>query len=73
MPGELRVTFEQPGELPPPLRERSRLVDGEVRISTADATADLGILLAGGRMLVAVDVRKPDLDDLYRSLEAAHA
>jgi ABC-2 type transport system ATP-binding protein len=73
LPGELRVTFEQPGELPPPLRERSRLVDGEVRISTADATADLGILLAGGRMPVAVDVRKPDLDDLYRSLEATHA
>jgi ABC-2 type transport system ATP-binding protein len=73
LPGELRITFEQPGELPPLLRARSRLVDGEVRVSTSDAAADLGLLLAGDRVPVAVDVRKPDLDDLYRSLEASHA
>lgn len=73
LPGELRVTFERPGELPPLLRQRARLVDGEVRISTLDATADLGALLAGGGRPASVDVRKPDLDDLYRSLEAAHA
>lgn len=73
LPGELRVAFERPGELPPPLQERARVVDGEIRISTTDAAGDLGALLAGGRLPISVDVRKPDLDDLYRSLEAAHA
>ncbi|KAA9158630.1 ABC transporter ATP-binding protein [Amycolatopsis acidicola] len=73
LPGELRVAFDGPRELPAPLRERARTVDGEFRITTADAPADLGSLLAAGLMPVTVDVRRPDLDDLYRSLETVDA
>ncbi|HVV09318.1 ABC transporter ATP-binding protein [Amycolatopsis sp.] len=73
LPGELRVAFDETRELPAPLRERARTVDGEIRITTADAPSDLGALLAAGLMPVAVDVRRPDLDDLYRSLETVDA
>jgi ABC-2 type transport system ATP-binding protein len=45
-----------------------------------DPPADLAALLAAGCAPVAVDVRRPDLGDLYRALsrdtapeEAAHA
>lgn len=56
--GELRVTFANPGE-------------PELRVSTADPGAELAALLASGRTPVSVDVRRPGLDDLYHSLEAA--
>jgi len=61
--------------LPPELAGRARAVDGELRISSADPPADLAAVLAAGCTPVSVDVRKPDLDDLYRSLaaEVAHA
>ncbi|SFE89740.1 ABC-2 type transport system ATP-binding protein [Actinacidiphila alni] len=54
LPGEVRVT----------------LADGtELHESTTDPTAALMRLLADtGQPVVSVDVRKPDLDDLYRSL-----
>ncbi|GAB3134914.1 hypothetical protein [Microbispora hainanensis] len=58
LPGELRVTFDDPGE-------------PELRLPTTDPGADLAALLASGRTPVSVDVRRPGLDDLYRSLEAA--
>ncbi|MHC3474201.1 ABC transporter ATP-binding protein [Streptomyces sp. 7R007] len=60
LPGELRVTFADPSE--PALRR-----------PTTDPAADLAAVLASGRTPVAVDVRRPDLDDLYRSLEPRHA
>ncbi len=55
LPGELRVTFADPAE--PALRLRTR-----------DPAADLAALLATGRTPATVDVRRPDLDDLYRAL-----
>ncbi|MEU7694451.1 ABC transporter ATP-binding protein [Microbispora hainanensis] len=58
LPGELRVAFDDPAE-------------PELRLPTTDPGADLAALLASGRTPVSVDVRRPGLDDLYRSLEAA--
>lgn len=72
--GEIRVTLDPaagPGRsaLPPALRARSRSdPGGQLRISGADPAADLAALLAAGCVPLAVDVRRPDLDDLYRSL-----
>ncbi|MHC5907678.1 ABC transporter ATP-binding protein [Streptomyces sp. S6] len=58
LPGELRVTYADPGE-------------PELRVPTQDPGADLAALLAAGRTPASVDIRRPSLDDLYRSLEAA--
>ncbi|MER6033413.1 ABC transporter ATP-binding protein [Streptomyces sp. NPDC101169] len=58
LPGEVRVTFQD---------------EEEVSVSTTDPTAALMDLLSGTeRPVTSVDVRKPDLDDLYRSLAVAH-
>jgi ABC-2 type transport system ATP-binding protein len=76
--GELRLRFED-GDLAPPipaaLAERSTTVGDELRITTANPPADLAAVLAAGCTPTSVDVRKPDLDDLYRALamETAHA
>ncbi|MEU6352950.1 ABC transporter ATP-binding protein [Streptomyces sp. NPDC047072] len=58
LPGELRVTFADPAE-------------PELRTPTTDPGADLAALLATGRTPASVDVRRPSLDDLYRSLGTA--
>ncbi|MDI2126510.1 ABC transporter ATP-binding protein [Yinghuangia seranimata] len=55
LPGELRVTFTDAAE-------------PELRLATTDPGADLAALLAAGRTPASVDVRRPSLDDLYRSL-----
>ena len=77
LPGELRLrlpaapgTSGAPGvpDLPATLTHRARVVDGELRIASADPPADLAALLSAGYAPVSVDVRRPDLDDLYRSL-----
>jgi ABC-2 type transport system ATP-binding protein len=79
LPGELRVRVDgPPGRTPLPdgLRARARYAeDGELRVASTDPPGDLAALLAAGCAPVAVDIRRPDLDDLYRSLapEAAHA
>jgi len=57
LPGELRVTFTDPGE-------------PELRIPTKNPGTDLAALLTDGRTPASVDIRRPSLDDLYRSLEA---
>jgi ABC-2 type transport system ATP-binding protein len=80
LPGELRLRLpavaatERP-QLPADLARRSSTVDGEIRITSTDPAADLAAVLAAGCTPVSVDVRKPDLDDLYQSLasEVAHA
>jgi ABC-2 type transport system ATP-binding protein len=54
LPGEVRVSFED---------------DGEVQVSTTEPTATLIELLRGSdRPVSAVEVRNASLDDLYRSL-----
>ncbi|MGI5490665.1 ATP-binding cassette domain-containing protein [Microtetraspora malaysiensis] len=58
LPGELKVAFADPAE-------------PELRLPTTDPGADLAALLASGRTPTSIDVRRPSLDDLYRSLEAA--
>jgi ABC-2 type transport system ATP-binding protein len=73
LPGELRLRFADPaGELcpglPAALAHRACDVDGELRISSTNPPGDLAALLAAGCAPVSVDVRRPDLDDLYRSL-----
>jgi ABC-2 type transport system ATP-binding protein len=73
LPGELRLRFETDGvsgSLPPALAQRTTLADGEFRITSADPPADLAAVLAAGVSPVAVDVRRPDLDDLYLALSA---
>ncbi|MFE0650156.1 ABC transporter ATP-binding protein [Streptomyces sp. NPDC059534] len=58
LPGEVRVTFQD---------------EEEVSISTTDpSTALVGLLSGNERPVAGVDVRKPSLDDLYRSLAVAH-
>jgi ABC-type multidrug transport system ATPase subunit len=65
--GEVRVRFEDP--VPDRVRDLGRLVDGELRMATADPGQTLADLLSSGLVPVSVDVRKPSLDDLYYSLE----
>jgi ABC-2 type transport system ATP-binding protein len=57
-------------QLPSQLAGRARTVGDELRISSTDPPADLAAVLAAGCSPVAVDVRKPDLDDLYRAIAA---
>ncbi len=79
LPGELRLRFDDFGlaapAIPYELADRARAVEDELRITSADPPADLAAVLAAGCAPTAVDVRKPDLDDLYRALaaEAVHA
>jgi ABC-2 type transport system ATP-binding protein len=71
LPGELRLRFDgDPGGacLPPDLAARARRAGGEVRIASISPPADLAAALAAGCAPAWVDVRRPDLDDLYRSL-----
>jgi len=57
LPGEVRIEFD----------------DEEVRISTRDpATTLVDMLRAATRPVRSVQVRNPDLDDLYRSLAVPH-
>ncbi|MEU5030425.1 ABC transporter ATP-binding protein [Streptomyces milbemycinicus] len=58
LPGELKVAFADPAE-------------PELRLPTTNPGADLAALLASGRTPVSVEMHRPSLDDLYRSLEAA--
>jgi ABC-2 type transport system ATP-binding protein len=68
LPGELRLRFADLDGLvlPAALAGRARTVDGELRVASTDPPADLAALLAAGNAPVSVDVRRPDLDDLYR-------
>lgn len=83
LPGELRLRFADQGSggpasahpnplpagLPADLVARtSNAGDGELRIASTDPPADLAALLAVGCAPTSVDVRRPGLDDLYRSL-----
>jgi ABC-2 type transport system ATP-binding protein len=71
LPGELRLRFDGAagaGCLPPDLAARARHVDGEVRLASISPPADLAAAIAAGCAPAWVDVRRPDLDDLYRSL-----
>jgi ABC-2 type transport system ATP-binding protein len=74
LPGELRLRFDGAASaacLPPDLAARARHEDGEVRIASVSPPADLAAALAAGCAPAWVDVRRPDLDDLYRSLSRA--
>jgi ABC-2 type transport system ATP-binding protein len=86
LPGELRLRLAGAAgggagsaagrwTLPGSLARRARTVDDELRITSADPPADLATLLSAGCSPISVDVRRPDLDDLYRALaqEASHA
>jgi ABC-2 type transport system ATP-binding protein len=72
LPGELRLRFAdasgQCSGLPADLQGRARAVDSELRISSTNPPGDLAALLGAGCAPVSVDVRRPGLDDLYRSL-----
>jgi ABC-2 type transport system ATP-binding protein len=69
-PGHPEPGHPEPGRsaLPAGLAGRARQVDGELRIASADPPADLAALLAAGLAPAWVDVRRPDLDDLYAAL-----
>ena len=77
LPGELRLRVSDAAGaacLPGSIAARAETVDGELRITSADPPADLAALLTAGCSPVSVDVRRPDLDDLYSALalEASH-
>jgi ABC-2 type transport system ATP-binding protein len=58
LPGEVRVSFED---------------DGEVQVSTTEPTATLiDLLREAERPIASVEVRNASLDDLYRSLAVSH-
>lgn len=58
LPGEVRVSFAD---------------DGELHVSTTDPTATLlGVLGKAERQVSAVEVRNASLEDLYRSLAVTH-
>ncbi|MEE4543818.1 ABC transporter ATP-binding protein [Streptomyces sp. V4-01] len=72
LPGEIRITLD-------PARTRPRLTDAlrprtredgddALRVATFDPPADLAALLSCGYAPLTVDVRRPDLDDLYAAL-----
>ncbi|MBF9132813.1 ABC transporter ATP-binding protein [Plantactinospora sp. S1510] len=65
--GEVRVRLAD--AVPDRLRDRGEVVDGELRIPSADPAQTLAELLADGHVPASVDLRKPSLDDLYRALE----
>jgi ABC-2 type transport system ATP-binding protein len=69
LPGEVRVGFR--GPVPARLR-RHGTVEGSagdlLRVASTDPPATLAGLLAEGAAPEAVDIRRPGLDDLYRSL-----
>lgn len=73
LPGELRVTLA-PDSPPLPDALRARLLPSpepsadDLRISGTAPADDLAALLAAGCVPTAVDIRRPDLDDLYRAL-----
>ena len=78
LPGELRLRLDNvagAGCLPASIASRAQTVDGELRITSTDPPADLAALITAGCSPVSVDVRRPDLDDLYSALatEASHA
>jgi ABC-2 type transport system ATP-binding protein len=76
LPGELRLRFEEPeagARLPAELAARARRDGGEVRITSISPPADLAAALAAGCTPAWVDVRRPGLDDLYRSLSRPEA
>jgi ABC-2 type transport system ATP-binding protein len=66
LPGEVRVAFD--GPVPAALAGQGLVVGDELRVTASDPPAALARLLAVGASPVGVDVRRPGLDDLYRSL-----
>ena len=68
LPGQLVVRFD--GDVPPELADRGRVERDTLRISSTDPTGDLASLLAAHASTAptAIDILRPSLDDLYRSL-----
>lgn len=64
--GEVRVGFG--GPVPAALHGQGEVAGEELRVATRDPAATLARLIAAGVSPVAVDIRRPGLDDLYRSL-----
>jgi ABC-2 type transport system ATP-binding protein len=78
LPGELRLRLGPEAavrELPAALAARAQRAGDELRITSTSPPADLAAVLAAGLAPAWIDIRKPDLDDLYASLspEARHA
>jgi ABC-2 type transport system ATP-binding protein len=67
--GEVRIQLA--GDISDRLQQLGQVVDGELRIASTDPAKTLAEILADGHVPVAVDVRKPSLDDLYRVLEVS--
>ncbi|MQY14574.1 putative ABC transporter ATP-binding protein YadG [Streptomyces sp. RB5] len=69
LPGELRLVLD-PAGAPLPAGTPARSYEGVLRVPARDPAAELARLLAAGCRPASVDVRRPGLDDLYRSLAA---
>jgi ABC-2 type transport system ATP-binding protein len=64
--GEVRVGFG--GPVPAGLHGHGQVAGAELRVTIRDPAATLAQLIAAGASPAAVDIRRPGLDDLYRSL-----
>lgn len=69
LPGEVRARFD--GPVPSSLRDQGRLDGEELVMNSTDPGKTLASLLAAGHTPESVDIRRPSLDDLYRSLDEA--
>jgi ABC-2 type transport system ATP-binding protein len=77
LPGTLQVSADAPLSelvLPTEMDHRTRIVEGDMYVTSHNPSADLAVLLQCGCRPASVDIRRPDLDDLYHSLavEAAN-
>lgn len=74
LPGEVRLVFDDTDEDSTDGPAHDGAAAAELRVSTTEPTATLIDLLSRAeRPVRSVDVRKPSLDDLYRSLAVSDA
>jgi len=66
LPAEIRVGF--PARVPAALADRGRVAGNVLHVNSFDPAATLAGLLATGHQPESVDIDRPGLDDLYRTL-----
>lgn len=72
LPAEIRIGY--PHEVPAALVGRGQVTGNVLRVNTFDPAATLADLLTSGHQPESVDIDRPGLDDLYRTLEVtSHA
>jgi ABC-2 type transport system ATP-binding protein len=67
LPTEIRIAFV--GGVPAELADRGRVDADVLHVNSFDPGATLAELLSTGHQPESVDIRRPDIDDIYRALE----